>query len=330
MNEKKTRIFFWDIVGEIVENQGNLNASVKLINKINENKKKNAFFKAFCKNQQFLKLFQGILMGIKEKLMIKNLVFCEENSEFIKEYQVFLRKYSPKVGFLLENREKLGFSDEKPIFLSEKSKEITDFWVFLEKKELRKDFKKAVFCENFFKETVIFLRKNNDKIDEKDQIFLQNFLVLAMNKWCKFIDFSMNFDEKITNLFKLMSFSLEIITIFKGNVEKSNDFNAFLNKTRFQEKTMKKMLKDMFLKDFIDKNKEKKGKIGLIYDENSYKTLDISGFMRFYHKIQGFLQENPSFGLFQWVFLLFIKVKEISCFSLNLIFLSGFSTIYFL
>ena len=317
MNEKKTRIFFWEIVEEIVGNEGDVGSSVKLVNKINENKKKNAFFKVLCRNPEFLKLFTGILIGIKEKILIKSLVFLEENDEFFKEYRVFFRKYSPNLSVLLEKREKHVFSFKTPDFFSEESNEIVDFYVFLEKNELRKDFKKAIFCENFFRNTLIFLRKNTEKIKEKNLVFLQNFLLLAMDKWVKFLDFSsnFNFDEKITNLFKLLSFSLEILSVFKGkNEEKSRDFKAFLMKIHTEAKKMKKMIKDMFLKDLIEKNKEKRKKISDIYDENSSKTLDLSGFMRFYHKFSGFLQENVSFELFQWVFLIFIKVK-ISFFS---------------
>ena len=322
LKENKTEIFLegkqklWAFVEELYLPDQSPVYYINIVNEINKTRKNNSVFKLLSKNRVFRILFREILQYIEQKLDRRTLIFLEIESE-IESMKVFFRKYDYKTyNFLDKIQKSQNFSfgiPLQPIKTLENRKvcdqKVTEFLLGLEQKQIRKNLKKIENCETFINEIIIFLslKENTDFVFD-----LLNIIFQILTKAHKIIKFTSNIEEKIRLNFGFLLQGVQTLEFCKiESTKKSKNLESLILLTQNLSKELKKSLKEYFWSNFSQKIKDmgqKKIGLGEIYDESSYGKYYTMSFLEIYKKVCNYLKNDISFKIFDWIFLIYLKV----------------------
>ena len=321
LKESKTEIFLegkkklWTFVEELYLPDKPPVYYINIVNEINKTKKNNCVFKLLSKNLVFRILSREILQYIEQKLDRRTLIFLENESE-IENMKVFFRKYDYKTYDFLDKIQKsknfsfgIHLQPEKTLENRKVCEKVAEFLLGLEQKNIRKNLKKIENCETFINEIIIFLssKENTDFVFD-----LLNIIFQILTKAHKIIKFTPNIEEKIRLNFGFLLQAAQTLEFCKiESTKKSKNLESLILLTQNLSKELKKSLKEYFWSNFSQKIKDigqKKIGLGEIYDESSYGKYYTISFLEFYKKVCNNLKTEISFKIFDWNFLIYLKV----------------------
>lgn len=303
-----SKILFWNFIKELYLPDKPFSFYIKLVNQINKEILINENFRELVKNEIFSKFFNAILHYIFKELDKKPLFPLANEEDFV-NLRDFLQIYQHSSLSLLDEMHKnnvfplLNHKEQHfiltPAYIEQNMK-IIHFFVGLERKKIRKEFKNIETYEEFSKETLEFLKENKDS----DQIFeISNFFFNGTCKWIKKVMFLKDIDVKAKALVRIIVILEQFIIDNKKEIKRNLKCFEILRSHSFVE--LKKTLKLRFWSRFQENSLEKPK----AYDENYQKNMFVVPFLELYDVIKEFLDNNFGIFILEMSFLIYIKVN---------------------